>query len=273
MTAAALRAPADACDCHMHIYDNRFPWAPTAATFPPEAPVSAYRKVQGDLGLSRVVVVQPSSYGFDNRCTLDALAAFGSSARGIAVVHPEVSDEELEQLHRQGIRGVRYLMVGNPLMTWDSLPTMAERIQPLGWNINLQLDGRSLPEFESMLSHVPGKLVIDHNGKFLEPVQPSHPGFQSLLRLLDSGRCWVKLSAPYETSRVGAPGYEDVSLLARALVAANPDRCLWASNWPHPGMSTQPSTPGMLDLLLNWAPDEGTRRKILVDNPADLYGF
>ncbi|TAN27745.1 MAG: amidohydrolase [Castellaniella sp.] len=257
----------------MHVYDRRFPWAPTATTFPPEATADAYREVQRDLGLSRVVVVQPSSYGFDNRCTLNALAAFGASARGIAVARPEVSDGELDQWHHQGIRGLRYLMVGNPLMTWDSLPMMSERIRPLGWNINLQLDGRRLPEYEPMLARLTGNLVIDHNGKFLEPVALSHPGFQSLLRLLDSGRCWVKLSAPYETSKIGAPAYDDVSILARALVAAHPDRCLWASNWPHPGMLTEPSTPAMLDLLLDWAPDEDTRRKILVDNPAELYGF
>ncbi len=273
MTSVKLRAPADACDCHMHVYDRRFPWAPTATTFPPEATADAYREVQRDLGLSRVVVVQPSSYGFDNRCTLNALAAFGASARGIAVARPEVSDGELDQWHHQGIRGLRYLMVGNPLMTWDSLPMMSERIRPLGWNINLQLDGRRLPEYEPMLARLTGNLVIDHNGKFLEPVALSHPGFQSLLRLLDSGRCWVKLSAPYETSKIGAPAYDDVSILARALVAAHPDRCLWASNWPHPGMLTEPSTPAMLDLLLDWAPDEDTRRKILVDNPAELYGF
>jgi D-galactarolactone isomerase len=116
-------------------------------------------------------------------------------------------------------------------------------------------------------------VVIDHNGKFLEPVAPEHPAFRTLLRLLDSGRFSVKLSAPYETSKVGPPLYEDVSVLARALAASHPERCVWASNWPHPNRPENPSSAAMLDLLLDWAGDDVTRRKILVDNPARIYGY
>ncbi|MEO6959932.1 MAG: amidohydrolase family protein, partial [Burkholderiaceae bacterium] len=241
MNAPMLQTPANACDCHMHIYDKRYKWAPAAATRPPEAPVSEYRKVQALLGLTRVVLVQANSYGFDNSCTLDAMAEFGPTARSIVVISPDTSDAELQRLHSLGVRGVRYFMLGKSWLSWDSLAGMAARIQPLGWNINLQLDGRDLPQYEPLLAQLPGNLVIDHNGKFLEPVAPSHAGFQTLLRLLESGRCWVKLSAPYETSKIGAPTYDDVSVLARALVAANPDRCLWASNWPHPMIQPVPS--------------------------------
>ena len=120
---------------------------------------------------------------------------------------------------------------------------------------------------------MPTEVVIDHNGKFMEPVAPEHPAFLTLLRLLDSGRCWVKLSAPYETSKTGAPRYEDVSVLARALARSHPERCVWASNWPHPGQNPAPSSAAMLDLLLDWAPAEATRARILVENPARLYGF
>jgi D-galactarolactone isomerase len=123
------------------------------------------------------------------------------------------------------------------------------------------------------LSRLPCRLSIDHNGKFLAPVETSHPAFQSLLRLLDNGRTWVKLSAPYETSRVGPPGYDDVSALARALANAHPERCLWASNYPHPGQAPPPAHADMLDMLLQWVPDETRRRRILTDNPAELYGF
>jgi D-galactarolactone isomerase len=273
MIKPTLQAPAGACDCHMHIYDYRYDWAPTVTYKPPEAPVSEYRKIQAQLGLERVVIVQPAGYGFDNSCTLDAMAEFGDAARGIVVISPDTSTAELHRLHGLGVRGIRYFMIGQPLLSWESIEAVAARIQPLGWNINLQLDGRTLPQYEAMLSRLPGTLVIDHNGKFFEPVAPSDPAFQTLLRLLESGRCWVKLSAPYETSKIGAPSYGDVGILARGLVAANPDRCLWASNWPHPNAQPRPSTPGMLDLLLEWADDDATRKKILVDNPARLYGF
>jgi len=271
--APQLRAPPGACDTHMHIYEARYAFAPTAVIKPAPAPLSAYRELQQQLNLERVVVVQPSGYGFDNRCTLDAVAALGAKARCAVVPRPDVSDAELKQLHAAGARSVRYFMLPSGVLPWDTLEPMAARIAPLGWNLNLQLDGRDLAQYEAMLSRLPCTLVIDHNGKFLEPVGVEHPGFRTLLKLLDSGRCYVKLSAPYETSKLGPPHYADVGVLARALVKANPERCLWASNWPHPNQHPQPSSAAMLDLLLEWADDDATRRRILVDNPERLYGF
>jgi D-galactarolactone isomerase len=271
--APQLKAPPGACDTHMHIYDARYAFAPTAVIKPPPAPLSAYREMQKQLGLTRVVVVQPSGYGFENSCTLDAVAALGANARCVVVPRPDANAAELKQLHAAGARSVRYFMLPSGVLPWDTLEAMAARIAPLGWNINLQLDGRDLAQYEAMLARLPCTLVIDHNGKFLEPVGVGHPGFRTLLRLLDSGRCYVKLSAPYETSKLGPPHYADVGVLARALVAANPERCLWASNWPHPNQDPQPSSAAMLDLLLEWAGDEATRRKILADNPERLYGF
>src|SRR4029434_8503097 len=129
------------------------------------------------------------------------------------------------------------------------------------------------PTYESLLRDLPTEVVIDHNGKFIAPVPPAHPSFQALLRLLDSGRIWVKLSAPYETSKTGAPRYEDVSTLARALAKSHPERCVWASNWPHPGMNPTPSTAAILDLLLDWAPDAATQARVLAANLARLSGF
>jgi len=273
MQEPKLSAPAGACDCHMHIYENRYALAPTATFRPPHAPVSEYRKVQQALGLQRVIVVQPSGYGFDNRCAEKALATLGAAARGVAIVPPEVSDSELERLARAGMRGVRFFMLAGGLLGWDNLDEMAARVHNVGWHINLQMDGRDLPLYEEQLLSLPGNLVIDHTGKYLEPVSVEHPAFLTLLRLLDSGKCWVKLAAPYETSRLGGPRYDDVAALARALVRANPERCLWASNWPHPNQSPLPESAAMLDLLLDWADDDATRAKILVANPAKLYGF
>lgn len=272
MESPTFKPDAGACDCHAHIYEDKYPLAPTASFKPPHAPVSDYRDVQRALGVERVIVVQPTGYGFDNTCTEDALKQLGESARGICVVPSDVSDSELQRLHAAGFRGVRYMMLGG-LLPWDSLPTMAARIAPLGWNINLQLDGRNLPQHAAMINNLPCKLVIDHTGKFLEPVGVDSDAFATLLKLLDGGRTWIKLSAPYETSRTGAPHYEDVSTLARALAKAHPDRCLWASNWPHPNQNPLPSNAAMLNLLLEWTANSEALRKILVDNPAALYGF
>ena len=267
--------PPGACDCHVHVYEDGFPVAPTAVSKPPHGPLAAYRQVQAALGLQRVVLVQATAYGFDNRCMLEALRALGPAARGIAIVPPDASDAELERLHGQGVRGVRYMTIPNAggLLSWDSIEHMAARIAPLGWNINLQLDGRDLPQRKAVIDSLPCKVVIDHTGKFLEPVAPDDPAFMALLGVLEREQRWVKLSAPYETSKVGPPGYDDVSVLARALVGAHPDRCLWASNWPHPNRVPPPSDAALSALLSAWAPDETVRRAILVDNPATVYGF
>lgn len=273
MDTPELKAPPGACDCHAHIYEDRFALAPTATFKPPHAPVSAYREVQRALGIERVIVVQPTGYGFDNSCSEDALAQLGDAARGVCVVPADVSDAELLRLHQAGIRGIRFMMLSGGLLPWDSVETLAARIAPLGWHINLQLDGRDLPQRIALIDHLPCKLVIDHTGKFLVPVAPDSESFTTLLRLLDAGNTWIKLSAPYETSRTGAPAYADVSALASTLAANHPERCLWASNWPHPNQNPLPSNAAMLDMLLRWTSDDATRRKILTDNPAALYGF
>jgi D-galactarolactone isomerase len=270
-----LKAPPGACDTHMHFYDPKFPKAPTAFIQPPPASVADYRKLQQRLGLTRVVIVQPSTYGTDNRCTLEAMAQLGDSARGVAVVDTSVSDDELARLTKAGIRGIRFLMLKGGALPWEILETMAARVHPFGWHVQLQLDGRELPEREAMIKRLPGTLVIDHVGKFLEPVTVDHPGFKVLQRLLDNGRTWMKLSAPYEVSKKGPPNYDDVGALAKAMVRQAPERMLWASNWPHPSApkDDMPDDAVLLDTLLDWAPDEATRRRILADNPAQLYGF
>jgi D-galactarolactone isomerase len=268
-----LAAPAGACDCHMHVYDRRYKPASTSLFPPPDAPVEAYRAVQRQLGLTRAVVVQPNAYAFDNACTEEAIGQLGANARGVATIRPDIADGEIERLTRAGFRGARCFMLKGGLLSWDEVDAIAARVARFGWHVQIQLDGRDLPLHSARIARLPCEAVIDHNGKFLEPVPPSDPAFHALLALLHGGRCWVKLSAPYETSKSGPPGYEDVSALARALVAAHPERCVWATNWPHPNINPPPSNSVILDLLLDWAPDEATRRRILVDNPARLYGF
>src|SRR5437762_995014 len=179
MPPPKLRVPADACDCHMHIYEDRFPLVPEATFKPPHAPLSDYLRVQRGLGFSHAVIVQPNGYGFDNTCTLEALSALGDAARGIATVPPDVADAELERLTRAGVRGARFHLLPGGMLTWDSLEPMAARMAAFGW----------------------------------------------------------------------------------------------PRNWPHPGRSVPPDAADLLELRREWAPDEAIRRRILVDNPATLYGF
>jgi D-galactarolactone isomerase len=270
-----LATPVGATDTHMHIYDTAVPAAAGGPPLPGNFLEDDYREVQQRLGLSRVIVVQPNAYQDDNRVTLRAIRTLGAGAKGVGVVKPGVSDAEIERLTAGGIVAQRIFQLPFGAVGFDRMHDVMSRVQPFGWHANIQLDGRELPQFESTIEKLQGKFVIDHVGKYLEPVAQDHVAFGSLLRLLDTGRCWVKLSAPYEVSKTGAPAYEDVGRLAKALVKHAPERMLWASNWPHPSAPREniPDDADLLDLLLDWAPDESTRRKILVENPAALYGF
>lgn len=268
-------APEGACDSHMHVYDARVSSAPGGPPVPGDFTVAMYRAVQRQLNTRRVIVVQPNAYQTDNAVMLAALREFGADARGVAYVNAQVAETEIARLSSAGVIGARIFGLANGAVGFDQMPEVMARVHPFGWYANIQLDGRELPRHEAAIKRLPGRFVVDHVGKYLEPVTPDHEGFRSLLRLLDTGRCWVKLSAAYEVSRAGAPHYEDVGRLAKALCAHAPERMLWASNWPHPSVPAdkRPDDADLLDLLLEWAPDEATRAKILVDNPAELFGF
>ena len=270
-----LVAPSGATDTHIHIYREDSPAVPGGPPIPGHFPVDNYHEMQRRLGLSRVIVVQPNAYQDDNRVTLEAIRALGPGARGVGVVKHGVADAEIERLTKGGIVAQRIFQLPWGAVGFDRMHEVMARVHPFGWFANVQLDGRELPQWEESVKRLPGRFVIDHIGKFLEPVALDSKPFKSLLRLVDTGRCWVKLAAAYETSKTGAPAYEDVSRLARALVEHAPERMIWASNWPHPSAPKDrvPEDAGLLDLLLDWAPDEAVRRKILVDNPAGLYGF
>jgi D-galactarolactone isomerase len=215
MTTPKLKAPPGTCDTHMHIYEPGYKVRPEVAK-PPVAPVSEYKKLCQRLGITRTIFVQPNAYGADNACLLAAMKEYGPDARGVAVVTPDVSDAELERLTKAGIRAVRFMLLPGGFLSNDVFDTLAARVHEFGWHVNLQVDGRTFPEREAQLRRVKGNLVIDHVGKFLEPVPADHPSFRAMLRLLDSGRTWVKLSAPYEVSKVGRPLYGDVGTLACA---------------------------------------------------------
>jgi len=188
-------------------------------------------------------------------------------------VEPAVTGDSLQALHDGGARGVRFMMAGGGVLHWEALESVAALIQPLGWHINLQLNGCELPQHIDRLGRLPTPLVVDHIGKFTPPPGSGTASFRALRTLMDSGRCWVKLSAPYESSRSGPPTYDDVSLLATELARDYPERCLWASNWPHSNQHPVPDSSALLTLLSAWVPTTAVRKRILVDNPCVLYGF
>jgi D-galactarolactone isomerase len=262
-------------DTHLHIFEPGYALNPTVPTrAEPEAGLAEYRVEMARLGLSRAVIVQPSAYGTDNRCTLAAMAALGTGARGVAILPEDITDVNISLLAALGMRGLRCLLdQPGGMMTWERTVRMAPRFVEHGWHINLQFSGREFPERAATIHALPGTIVIDHLGKFAGVLELAGPSFTALLRLLDTGRAWVKLSAPYHADHSGPPEYRDVRELARRLVAHAPERCLWASNWPHPGRTPRPDNVTLRALLEDWAPDAATRRRILVDNPALLYGF
>ncbi|WP_050421193.1 amidohydrolase family protein [Bradyrhizobium tropiciagri] len=275
--APKLDVPTNACDCHHHIYDGRFPVSPHwRQGFPPGSTVADYQLLQRRLGTTRSVVVQPSTYGIDNRCLVDALGQLGSSARGVAVVDTEVKDPELRALNDAGVRAIRVNFVS--AQTWgtttpEMLTTLAKRIDPLGWHVQILMTGEQIATHEAAIRALPTKVVIDHLGRIPQPDGVRHPAFAAVRRMLDEGRTWVKVTEPYEDSKLGPP-YADSTEVARAYVQAARQRILWGTDWPHPTQrGTKPDDALLVDLLADWAPDETTRRHILVENPVELFGF
>ena len=270
-----LAVPAGACDCHFHIFgpSAHYAFATERSYTPPDAPVEAYRRVMAALGLQRCIIVQPSVYGIDNACTLDAMGRLGAGCRGVAVIDETVGDGVLEEMHGAGIRGVRFNLLYKGGVEVESMHAVAERIAPLGWHVQLHIDGRDLPELAGSLRALPVDFVLDHMGHVPAATGLDHPGNRTLLALLGEGRCWVKLSGAYRISSQ-APDYADAEHLARSLIEAAPERLVWGSDWPHPAIDgPMPNDGDLLDLLGRWTGDAALRRRILVDNPVALYGF
>lgn len=267
--------PAGACDSHIHIYGDpgRFPYIPFANRTPPNDFLDDYLAVRNRLRLSRAVVVQSPYYANDNASLLQSIARLVPDACGIAVVSPHIADDELAALHVGGIRGLRFGIELARGMRFNCLEEMAARIAPFGWHIQYRSTERDLPDLEERLLRLPVPVCVDHIGSIPPQTGVRHAAFKALLRLVDAGRCWVKLSAPYQLSRTGPPDYADYRPQARALVAAAPERMVWGTNWPHPRVTDKPDEADLLNVLADWTDDDATRKAILVDNPAKLYGF
>jgi D-galactarolactone isomerase len=271
--APKLKAPENACDCHMHIYDSRFPIAPSATLKPADAKVDDYRMLQKRIGTSRNVVVQPSTYGTDNSCTLNGTAKIGPTARGVAVVDTSVTDAELKRLDGLGVRGIRFNLVQAGATTVDMLEPLSKRANDLGWHVQIHMLGDQIVGIEALLNRLPSPIVFDHMGRIPKDVGMAHPAYAVIGKLIDKGRTWVKLSGAYMDTKVGPPTYADSTKLAQAFAKAAPQRMVWGSDWPHPTEKDKPNDAILFDLLTKWVPDEATRNRILVENPTTLYGF
>jgi predicted TIM-barrel fold metal-dependent hydrolase len=282
--------PAGACDCHVHVFGplSAYDFDPARTYTPGDAPLDALIELHRGLGMARSVIVQPSPYGADNSCLLDALARLGDAARGVAVIDDTTSSDALAAMHRAGVRGVRVNLETagdhDPEVAKRKLLRAAERVAPLGWHVQTYTNLAMLSALSDVLPDLPVTLVVDHFGRAQAGLGPSQAGFDSLLSAIASGRVYVKLSAPYRISK--APDYADVAVLARALIEANPERVLWGSDWPHPGwaLGGPPSATGITPFRqednrralargIAWAETPERVHKLLVDNPARLYGF
>lgn len=269
-----FKLPAGAVDCHMHIYDGRFPSAPGTTLRPPNASIEQYRKVQARLGVQRNVVVTPSTYGTDNRCTLDALKRFGPNARGVAVVDTSVTDAQLTEMHAAGVRAIRFNLSYPGATTVDMLAPLASRIGAIGWHIELVVQGAKLPELEPHLRALPCPLVIDHIAHVPQPGGTQSDAMRTAQRLVDKGNTWITLSGPYVDSKTGAPAYADVEPVAKAFISMAPERMLWGTDWPHPTEKAhKPDDAALVDAMAAWIGRTDWQEMVFVANPVKLYGF
>lgn len=269
-----LRAPSLSCDCHFHIFGpyDQYPLHAGRTYTPAAALVADYLAMADAVGIGRMVVVQASVYGTLNEVTMDAVQQFGlHRARAVVVIDDGFDDSALRRMHDLGARGVRFNMVSGNGTPEQQLDALARQVAPLGWHIQIYAEGDKLMQIAPRLAKLPVDVVIDHCGGVHAALGTAHPQFQALLRLMDSGRAWIKLCS-YRASSAGAP-WSDVAPNVKALVAAATERCVWGTDWPHPQMDPVPKAGLLFDQFVEWVPDAALRQRILVDNAARLYGF
>jgi predicted TIM-barrel fold metal-dependent hydrolase len=290
-TPVNFDVPAGACDCHTHVFGDprRFPFAASRTYTPEQATVAEMRALHRALHTGRVVIVNPSVYGADNACTLDGIKQLGSTARGIAVIDEKTPESALDEMDRAGIRGIRINLEtagqSDPAVARQRFQVAVDRIKRRGkWHIQVYTRLSVIEGIKEQVMAAPMPVVFDHFGGAQAALGIGQPGFESLLNLVRTGKAYVKLSAPYRSS-TQPPDYADVAPLAKALIAANPQRMLWGSDWPHPAspVAHRPVTEitplwqvddgRILNQFAVWAPDAALRKTILVENPAKLYGF
>lgn len=276
LTLPDFELPSGACDAHMHVFgpEDRYPHVPAPHYTLPDGKLEHFQGLMRVLGIERFVIVQPSFYGTDNSCLLDALAKAGKAARGLVMVEDDVSNAELERFHEAGVRGIRLDLFKRAQQPIDDIKSyiarMAKMVDALGWHLQFYAPGYVVRDLVDFLHGVETPYVIDHMGYMLASDGLTQVDFKRLLALMTEGQCYLKLSGPYRIAK--DKGYAAVADVARAIVAQNPRRAIWGSDWPHIPHSGR-DTGELLNLLVDWAPDAGDRKAILVDNPQTLFDF
>jgi D-galactarolactone isomerase len=265
--------PADACDCHMHVFDSARAPVPSAVLSAPTATIDDYKKLQFRLGTTRHVVVQPSIYGIDNSLMLSALHRQGNAARGIAVVDDSVTDSNLLLLKDAGVVGVRFNLVQAGATTLSMLDSLASRLSAFGFHVQLHLPGQLLIDNLGYLTRLSIPIVLDHYARIHEMPSIAESVQKALWTLLESGRVWVKLSAPYLSSQSEEPPYPDLAGTMSGLVRNFSERLVWATDWPHATETSKPDDAKMLDWFADVVAETKVLKRVLVDNPAELYHF
>jgi 2-pyrone-4,6-dicarboxylate lactonase len=269
-------APPGACDCHAHVFGpaHRYPFIAERSFTPPDAPVANYLRMLDSIGIDRAVIVQGSVHGTDNSVAYDAIACAPQRLRGVAVVGPDTPEEEIRRLHARGFRGARLSTVVKGTPSFDLLEAIAAKVKPFGWHIVVHVNrSEELTRLAPRLIDTGCALLIDHIARVRLDEGVASPGFRTLLDLLATGNCWVKISGQHRMSAQGYP-WSDMRPLVRGVIDARPDRVLWGSDWPHPNQYDEMQNDGdLLDAFAQWVPEEKLRRQILVDNPAALYEF
>jgi predicted TIM-barrel fold metal-dependent hydrolase len=275
-----FKAPANACDAHFHVFGSaaRYPYGSDLRYAPPRAPLGDYLQLASRLGFERFVFVQPSAYGRDNACMLDAMREVGPRCRGIVDVDENVPDAELARLHAMGVRGVRInvspVKPPQPGFGTTMLPRLRRleaRCAELGWQLDFLLPGWLTEELMDVLASLKVDFTLAHMGMFLAKDGPAQQGFRKLLSLVKTSRAYVKLTGVYRMSV--APGFRDSDAMAQALIDAAPERLIWGSDYPHLSFADKAGSVELFNLLGRWAPDPATRKRILLDNPERLFGF
>jgi 2-pyrone-4,6-dicarboxylate lactonase len=272
-----FRMPAGACDAHCHVFGpaDRYPYAPGRPYTPHDAPVSALQALHAILGIERAVLVNATCHGLDNAPVLDAIAQSEGRYRGVANVDDSFSDRDLIALHEGGIRGCRFNFVRHlgGVPDPDVFERVISRVAPLGWHVVLHFDAQDVASHVAFLQRLPLVYVIDHMGRVQAGQGLEQPAFRALLDLLRrDSKCWVKVCGAERVSAKGSP-FDDAVPFARRLIEAAPDRVLWGTDWPHPNVRVMPNDGDLVDLVLLLAPDPADRERLLVGNPARLYGF
>lgn len=267
-----MTIPQGACDCHMHLFDGRYPFSSDATLFHETASVDDYLLLRKRLGLSRCVLVQPSSYGLDHTVLLSGLKRMGGSARGIAVVTPELDDQRLQMLNDHGVVGARFNLVQRGATQETMLEQVAERVKSYGWHLQLHVLGRDLLSLAERIGSLSVPVVLDHFARVATDPSLRDEVTRVVLSLMDTGRVWVKLSGAYMASGMHA-GYADLDGFVSRVLRHHLGLVVWGSDWPHVTETRKPDDAKLMNLLNRWAPEPQVLKAILVDNPKRLYGF